>query len=104
MYGKCGSLEDARIVFDKMPQRNMVSWNSMIASCVQNGYGNGALELFGQMVLRGMKPNRITFISILDACARLATLEEGKAIHADIVEGGFESDVVVGTALVNMYG
>eukprot|EP00249_Psilotum_nudum_P014849 c25030_g7_i3 orf=251-1348(+) len=104
MYGKCGSLDDARHVFDKITQRDSVSWTALIAAYSQNGHGKDALELFKQMQLEGMVPDKITFISILYACATLAALEEGKESHASIIESGFETDVVVGNALVNMYG
>eukprot|EP00249_Psilotum_nudum_P013932 c24584_g7_i2 orf=65-859(+) len=102
-YAQNGCLEGARRLFDKMPQRDVVSWNSMIAAYAQNGHGKMALELFREMDVECVKSDQITFVSILDACAGLTALGEGKAIHANIVDGAFESDVV-GNALVNMYG
>lgn len=104
MYGKCGSLADAMTVFVKMPQRSAVSWNAMIVAYSQNGHGKEALELFGQMLTEAVKPTKITFISILDACASVAALTEGQEIHDYLVDAGFDSDLFVGTALLNMYG
>ncbi|KAJ7561515.1 hypothetical protein O6H91_03G031200 [Diphasiastrum complanatum] len=104
MYGKCGSLEDARSVFDRMPHRNVVSWSAMMAAYVQNGHAKEALECFHQMQLCGIKPDQVTFVSAIDACAVLAALEKGQEIHTAIVDRGYEGQVVVGTALVNMYG
>ncbi|KAJ7533971.1 hypothetical protein O6H91_13G073700 [Diphasiastrum complanatum] len=111
MYGKCGSLEEARKVFAKMPHRNVITWNAMIAACAQNGQGKEALDWFDRMQLQRLKPNQITFVCVLDACASLAALEIGQEIHAAITEAGYEGhvsyydgQVVVGTALVNMYG
>eukprot|EP01018_Ginkgo_biloba_P030238 Gb_09382 [translate_table: standard] len=103
MYAKCSSVDSARHVFDKMPQRDAVSWNSMIAGYTQNGYCNEALELFRQMELADMKPNSVTIASILPAYASLGNLVQCKEIHEYIRRSGFESDVFVGSTLIDMY-
>ena len=104
MYGRCGSLEDARCIFGTMLERDIISWSSMITICTHNGHGKEALQLSCQMRLGGVQPNQITILCILDACTKLAALEEGQAIHAEIVEGGYGANIIVGTALINMYG
>ncbi|XP_057816394.2 putative pentatricopeptide repeat-containing protein At3g13770, mitochondrial [Cryptomeria japonica] len=103
MYAKCGSIDKARELFDKMPQRNVVSWNAMIAGYAQNGSLEKALETFKQMYLADVKPHSTTFASILPACAKMGALEQGMNIHRSITEGDFLSDVVVASALVDMY-
>eukprot|EP01018_Ginkgo_biloba_P030280 Gb_21441 [translate_table: standard] len=103
MYGKCESIEDARHVFDKMSKRDVVSWNAMITGYVQSGHSNEALRIFTQMQLAGVKPNAVTIPSILPACARLEALGHGKELHGYIVKCGFDSDVFVGSALIDMY-
>eukprot|EP01018_Ginkgo_biloba_P002733 Gb_33136 [translate_table: standard] len=103
MYAKCGNIEKARHVFDKMHLRGVVSWTAMIGGYVQNGQGVEALQLFVQMQLTGVKPNSKTFASVLTACANLSALEQGKEIHREIVRVGFQCDVFVGNALVDMY-
>eukprot|EP01018_Ginkgo_biloba_P013169 Gb_21054 [translate_table: standard] len=103
MYAKCGSLGKARNIFDKMHQRNVVSWTAMIAGYVQNGQSVGALKLFRLMQLAGVKPNSNTFASVLPACANSAALEQGMEIHEKIIKSGFQSDVFVESALVDMY-
>ncbi|KAH9306433.1 hypothetical protein KI387_010837, partial [Taxus chinensis] len=67
-------IEEARQVFDKMPQRNVVSWTAMIAGYAQNGRFE-AWELFTQMQRSGVKPNEATITAILHLCARLTALE-----------------------------
>eukprot|EP01018_Ginkgo_biloba_P041292 Gb_07260 [translate_table: standard] len=103
MYAKCGSIENARNVFDKMHQRDVVSWTAMILAYAQNGYDEVALKLFRQMQLAGVKPDMKTFASVLPVCANLAALEQGKEIHEDIIRSGFQLDVFVESALVDMY-
>eukprot|EP00249_Psilotum_nudum_P036659 c8310_g1_i1 orf=1-483(+) len=103
MYGRCGIMQDAQRMFNKIPERDVISWNVIIAGFVQNGHGDEALNLFQQMQWEGAKPDKFTFVSVLNACASLADLEPGKQIHAQITDSGFESDVFVGNALVDMY-
>lgn len=103
MYGKCGSLEKARMVFDKMPKRNIVTWSAVIAAYGQHGNAFEALQLFGQMQQAGREPDQIILASVLNTCASIAVLNQGKQIHDYIIERGVEFDVVVGSSLVDMY-
>ncbi|XP_057830926.2 pentatricopeptide repeat-containing protein At1g15510, chloroplastic [Cryptomeria japonica] len=103
MYGKCGKIDKARKLFDKMPQRNTVSWNALIAGYAQNGILERVLESFKRMQLAGVKPVSATFASILPACAKMGALEEGMEIHRCTIECGFLSDLVVANALLDMY-
>ncbi len=103
MYAKCGSLEDAWIVFNKMPSRDVVSWNAMILGHVKCGQGQKALELFHQMQQEGVQPNYVTFVGVLNACANGIALEEGRCVHHHIVQSGLEMNVFVGNSLVDMY-
>lgn len=103
MYGKCCNLDDARDLFDKMPQRNDITWNVMITNYAQNQHGMKALELFNQMLQEGSLPNKITFVAILDACVSLADFSRGTQMHALIVASRLMLDNVVGNALVNLY-
>eukprot|EP01018_Ginkgo_biloba_P007178 Gb_33575 [translate_table: standard] len=100
---KCGEVCEARHVFDEMTERDDVSWTVMIAGYAQNGYGEEALKLFGQMLFADIQPDEFTYASILRACASLATLECSQGVHAHIIRSGFEANVFVGSALVDMY-
>eukprot|EP01018_Ginkgo_biloba_P019480 Gb_00846 [translate_table: standard] len=103
MYAKCGSTDYARQVFDKMSQRNVVSWTAMIAGYAQNGYANEALAVFNEMQLGSMVPDSVTMVSLLPACAHLGVLHQGKFIHNRIIRSGLDSDVSVRDALIDMY-
>ncbi|CAI0405452.1 unnamed protein product [Linum tenue] len=78
MYSRCGSLDYARQVFDRMPQHNIVSLNSIISGYAQHGKGSEALLLFNQMIRVKMVPTSITFIALLSACAHTGQVEEGR--------------------------
>eukprot|EP01018_Ginkgo_biloba_P013194 Gb_32453 [translate_table: standard] len=103
MYAKCGSMKNARHMFDKMPQRDVVSWNTMISAYTRQGQSGDALTLFYQMQRKGIQPNEFTFASVLPACGDLAALEQGMKIHEEIIRSGFQSDIFVVNALVDMY-
>lgn len=78
MYAKCGKLDSARQVFDRMHNRGVVSWTAVIAGYVQNGFCQEALELFPQMKRDSVEPNEFTFPCVLKACAGLEALSTGK--------------------------
>jgi pentatricopeptide repeat protein len=103
MYAKCGNVNIAHKLFERMPKQDVVSWTAIIAAYSQNGHPHEALAFFNEMQVQGIKPNSITIVSVLPACAHLLALEQGKQIHGYAIRSGFESDVVVGTGLVNMY-
>jgi pentatricopeptide repeat protein len=85
MYAKCGSLEDAWRVFNKMPSRDVVAWNTMIFGHVKCGQGQKALDLLRQMQQEGVWPNPVTFVGVLNACASIGALEEGRCDHEQII-------------------
>eukprot|EP01018_Ginkgo_biloba_P013193 Gb_32457 [translate_table: standard] len=103
MYAKCGSLVDARRVFDNLSKRDALSWTVMIAAYSRHGLAEEALRLFRQMQQTGIQPNQFTFTSVLPACAKLTALKQGMDIHEQVIRSGFQSDVFVGNALIDMY-
>ncbi|XP_031251479.1 pentatricopeptide repeat-containing protein ELI1, chloroplastic [Pistacia vera] len=77
MYSKCGSLEDACLVFGRLNDKDVVAWNSMIVGYAMHGFTIDAFRLFNEMVRIGLKPTDITFIGILSACAHAGLVDEG---------------------------
>ncbi|XP_057820359.2 pentatricopeptide repeat-containing protein At4g02750-like isoform X2 [Cryptomeria japonica] len=103
MYTKCGSIQKAREMFDKMPTQNVVSWNAMIAGYAQNGLPAKALEIFAQKQQIDVQSDQFTFATVLLVCVKMGALEQGMEIHQKIIESGYMEDVVVATALIDMY-
>ncbi|CAK9210223.1 unnamed protein product [Sphagnum troendelagicum] len=103
MYAKCGSMEDAWSVFNKMPSRDAVTWTAMIMGHVNCGQGQKALDLFHQMQEEGVQPDAVTFVGVLNACASIMALEEGRRAHERIIQSRCESNVFVRNSLVDMY-
>ncbi|KAF8388577.1 hypothetical protein HHK36_027252 [Tetracentron sinense] len=114
MYCKCGKMDKAYIIFEKMSQDsvsmqnsgsmvNTVSWSSIVAGYVQNGWFEEALKLFCKMVREGFDLDQFTSTSIVSACANAGILEQGCQIHAHIEKSGHQLDVFLGSAFVDMY-
>jgi pentatricopeptide repeat protein len=102
MYAKCGSIEDAWRVFNKMSSQNVVTWNAMILGHVKCWQGQKALELFRQMQQEGVWPDSVTFVEVLNAYASVVALERGRHVHHQIIQSGLELDFLVGNSLVDM--
>ncbi|XP_031500197.1 pentatricopeptide repeat-containing protein At1g08070, chloroplastic-like [Nymphaea colorata] len=103
LYAKRGMIHKARKMFDSLPGKNLVCWNAMINCYMQSMMPNEAIQLFDQMYEEGMKPNEITMVSLLSACAVLGALDLGKWLHLYINRSGLNLNVILGTALVDMY-
>ncbi|CAI8585321.1 unnamed protein product [Vicia faba] len=103
MYGKCGFLEDAEKVFDDMPQKNVIAWNSMIGVFAQNGMNMEAVRLFKKMRFQGDELTEVTLSGFFSACANLEAVEEGKQGHAIAVIMGFELGNILGSSIMNFY-
>lgn len=103
MYAKCSCLEDSVQVFRLLPQRDSISWNSIIAACVQNAMFDGGLKYFRIMIKHGVKLMPISFSSIIPACAHLTALHLGKQLHGYIIRFGFNKNIFIASSLVDMY-
>ncbi|XWS51408.1 hypothetical protein CRYUN_Cryun12cG0173800 [Craigia yunnanensis] len=103
MYSKCGSIEDAQWVFDDMPEKTTVGWNSIIAGYALHGYSEEALSMFYEMRDSSVKMDHFTFSMIIRICSRLASIEHAKQAHAGLIRYGFGLDIVANTALVDFY-
>ncbi|KAJ4950106.1 hypothetical protein NE237_026938 [Protea cynaroides] len=77
MYSKCGSLDDAMKVFQKMGERDVTAWSTMIGGYAVHGFGDKALAMFAEMKRAKVRPNCVTFTSVLCACSHSGLVEEG---------------------------
>ncbi|KAF3785391.1 Pentatricopeptide repeat-containing protein [Nymphaea thermarum] len=103
MYAKCSEVESAQSIFEEMPERNIVSWNTLITCYAQNGPADRALQLFSLMSNQDVRPDEVTLSSVVNACSCLSADREGAQLHALVIKSNFEDDMVLGNALVDMY-
>ncbi|XP_021894537.1 pentatricopeptide repeat-containing protein At1g11290, chloroplastic-like [Carica papaya] len=103
LYGKCGAISSAQKLFDGMPNRNVVTWNSLISGYLNVNSAEDAIELFGEMLRAGVAPTPFSISAALVGCSQLEAGELGEQVHGLSWKAGFGYNVVVGTALVDMY-
>ncbi|KAJ0045967.1 hypothetical protein Pint_05649 [Pistacia integerrima] len=103
LYVKCGNMEKACCVFDEMPEKDIVSWTTMIQGYASNGLPKEALDLFFKMQRENLKPDRYVMVGVLSACARLGALELGEWASNLMDRNELLSNPVLGTALIDMY-
>lgn len=103
MYIDCGSIDDARGLFDQMPNRDVISWTTIIHGYVKQGGFNESLKLFQQMNKDGMKPDAILISALLPACARMTACKHGKEIHGHLLRSGMKLNLTVQNAIMDMY-
>ncbi|KAJ6776054.1 PENTATRICOPEPTIDE REPEAT-CONTAINING PROTEIN [Salix koriyanagi] len=126
LYGLCGEMGDAMLLFEKMPQRDVVTWNIMIAQLIKRGDIDGAycfflrmpdknvrswtsmisgfvqcgkpkeaIDLFMKLQDEAVRPNEVTFVSVLAACADLGELDLGRSVHEYSTRSGFKRNCCV---------
>ncbi|PON91276.1 Tetratricopeptide-like helical domain containing protein [Trema orientale] len=103
MYAKCGHLHQSRVVFERMGIRDLVSWNAIVAGYAQNGHLCEGLFLLSEMRTTLQKPDSLTVVSLLQACASIGALHQGKWIHSFVIRSCLRPCILVDTALVDMY-
>ncbi|KAJ6834325.1 pentatricopeptide repeat-containing protein [Iris pallida] len=104
-YGKTGNLRSARLLFDTMPSRDIVSWNSIISAYAHSGHYDQCLRLYHILEngVDGVLPNGVTVACVLHACAHLQDLVSGMTVHKSAVDSGIVFDNVVWNSVVAFY-
>lgn len=103
-YGKCRGMERAADVFEQMEKRSVSSWSATMAASISSGMWEDCLSYFARMVQEGdCRPEESIFVSVLSACARLGDLHFGRCAHASLLRNVTDLNVIVSTALIDMY-
>ncbi|KAG5560183.1 hypothetical protein RHGRI_003464 [Rhododendron griersonianum] len=102
-YAQCREIDFGKKVFKEMSERDVGSWNCLICGCAQSDRPEEAVSLFFEMVEAGIKPDSVTMVGAIVACAKLRDLDLGERVIAYIREAGLTTDTSVGNALVDMY-
>ncbi|KAL5727064.1 hypothetical protein ACHQM5_000296 [Ranunculus cassubicifolius] len=102
-YGGIGCEDCVDQVFDEMPVKSNLLWNELVMVNLRNGCLIKGLYLFRKMQLSGVKANQFTLSKLVQACAKLESIREGKQIHGYIIRRAFESNSVISNALINLY-
>ncbi|KAJ4950993.1 hypothetical protein NE237_027825 [Protea cynaroides] len=104
LYARWGHLDEARVMFDEMPNRDLVSWNALLSGYTQGGNcGVEAITVFTMMVKEGMELDHVSFASIVSVCGHERSLDLGRQTHGLIIRTGYGTDVSVCNVLISMY-
>ncbi|XP_011623351.1 pentatricopeptide repeat-containing protein At5g39680 [Amborella trichopoda] len=103
IYCKCHAVEHARYLFDKMNDRNVVSWGAIMAGYLHSGLPREVFSLFELMGTSELRPNHFVFATVISSCAQLRALDQGKQSHSFVLKSGLEFYPYVNNALVTMY-
>ncbi|KAF4359251.1 hypothetical protein F8388_005360 [Cannabis sativa] len=103
MYASCGEMRYAKNVFDKIPKPNVFALNWLVFASAFNGSYKEAIGYFSLMKELGITGNKFSFSIVLKACVGLMELNKGREVHSMVYKMGFENDVSVGNAMIDMY-
>ncbi|CAL5201761.1 unnamed protein product [Lathyrus oleraceus] len=105
MYGKFGFVESSFKLFWEMPEseKSVVSWNSIVAVCAQNGMPNEAFHCFDMMKVNRFFPDEATMVSLLQACENLPLGRLVEGLHGVIFTCGLDENITIMTTLLNLY-
>uniref|UniRef100_A0A5K0VK48 DYW domain-containing protein n=1 Tax=Nymphaea colorata TaxID=210225 RepID=A0A5K0VK48_9MAGN len=103
LYASCASIDDAFRVFDGSLQKSATTWNSIMARSVEHELYSECASLYMKMKENGVAATEFTFSSILRACTGLEKIDVGDQVHAQVIVHGFISDIVIRSALLDLY-
>ncbi|XP_049936858.1 pentatricopeptide repeat-containing protein At4g25270, chloroplastic-like [Nymphaea colorata] len=106
MYAKCGEIVKARRLFERMPERDIVSWNTMLVGYIRHGCLDFAASVIRLMVSKGFEPDSVGISAMLSGCAsasRSYGLWMGTQIHGRVIRQGNDLELSVSNSLIDMY-
>ena len=103
MYAKCGSLLEAKKVFNELPYHNVVTWTVLIAGYIEYGFNDQALKLVDQMQQKAILPNEFTYVFNLKACGNLGATIKAQQVHSEIILRGLEKKLHIVNSLISTY-
>lgn len=103
MYSKCGEIYNAQNLFDKMPKRNIISYNSLISGYSQMRIYDKVMHAFGQARMAALKLDKFTYAGALAVCGHTGDVQLGKLIHSSVIVSGLSDQVFLVNSLIDMY-
>ncbi|XP_050232447.1 pentatricopeptide repeat-containing protein At1g20230-like [Mercurialis annua] len=99
-----GDLKHARFLFDKIPDPDLPTWTILISGHTQHGFPKKAIDIYSTLLSRHAKPDKVVLLSVAKACAASGNLVKAKEIHNHAIRFGFNKDLLLGNAFIDMYG
>ncbi|KAL3532511.1 hypothetical protein ACH5RR_006032 [Cinchona calisaya] len=102
-FFQIGCVNEANKTFREIKEKDKVCRTTMIVGCGKSGLEEDALVLFAEMLSENVRPDDITFSSVISSCAKFASLYHGQMVHGKAVHVGIDGDLLVSSALIDMY-
>ncbi|XP_068319098.1 putative pentatricopeptide repeat-containing protein At3g49142 [Pyrus communis] len=103
MYARCGRMDIAQVFFDRISDKDLVSWSSMIEAYAQADLPLEAVELFKEMREQGVLPDLVALLSVVRACSSLASFQQARWIHGLVIRSFFSNCIALETSIVDLY-
>ncbi|KAH1267774.1 hypothetical protein AAZX31_01G221400 [Glycine max] len=103
MYMKCGDICAARWIFDECTDKNLVMYNTIMSNYVQDGWAGDVLVILDEMLQKGPRPDKVTMLSTIAACAQLDDLSVGESSHTYVLQNGLEGWDNISNAIIDLY-
>ncbi|XP_022769489.1 pentatricopeptide repeat-containing protein At4g21065-like [Durio zibethinus] len=103
MYAKCGCIEKAKEIFERMPVKDQKAWSSMIVGLAVHGLAEDALGAFSRMEESEVEPNHVAFVGVLAACAHSGLVSEGRRYWSSMMESGIEPSIEHYGCMVDLF-
>ncbi|KAL5986056.1 hypothetical protein ACLOJK_028046 [Asimina triloba] len=104
MYAKCGSMDEAFFVFQRIPKKDLISWNSVITGYAQHGLAVQALDLFHEMESKTIEPDAITYLAVLSSCRHAGLVEQGRSCFESMLGHGVRPELDHYSCIVDLLG
>jgi pentatricopeptide repeat protein len=104
MYSKCNMMDEARMVFNLMPKKDLIACNAVISGHSLNGEDMEAVSFFAEMYKEGLGFNQTTLFTVLKSAASLQAINVSRQVHGISVKSGFHSDIYVINSILDTYG
>ncbi|WOL15731.1 pentatricopeptide repeat-containing protein [Canna indica] len=104
MYAKCGSMKEAYYVFEHMPWRDLISWNSIISGFSQYGLTEKAVDLLNQMDSQNLTPDAISYLCVLSSCRHAGLVEQGRVCFDLMIKRGLNPELDHYSCIVDLLG
>ncbi|KAL6956571.1 hypothetical protein U1Q18_040653 [Sarracenia purpurea var. burkii] len=104
IYINSGDLRRARQLFDTISEPDLRSWTILIDAYTERGFPKEAIKLYAELHKKDIQPDKLLLLSVAKACAASVDINKAKEIHENSIKLGFGSDLVLGNALIDMYG
>lgn len=103
LYVKCGKMDEAMVVFNKMPRKDLVCWTTLITGFAQIGRAREAIDMYRRMQTDGMGGDSVLMVGLIQSCVHLGDSKLGRTIHGYMIRKGLSMNIVVHTSLLDMY-